>query len=87
MIEERGWSVPEREDWCGKEVGGSAAQEAVRWRQRGSEGAGRLGERRGDDSAARRAPAGRLGERRGGDSAARRAPGGSESGEEATARL
>ena len=58
MIEERGWSVPEREDWCGKEVGGSAAQEAVRWRQRGSEGAGRLGERRGDDSAAGRGPGG-----------------------------
>ena len=55
-------------------------------RQRGSEGAGRLGEWRGDDSAAR-GGAGRLGERSGGDSAARRAPGGSESGEDATAQL
>ena len=65
-----GWSVPEREDWCGKEVGGSAAQEAGSRRKRGSEvAAARLGERSGDDSAARRAP------------------GGSESGEEATARL
>ena len=40
MIEERGWSVPEREDWCGKEVGGSAAQEAGSRRKRGSGGGG-----------------------------------------------
>ena len=48
--------------WKGSRQGGSAAQEAVRRRhprrQRGSEGAGRLGEWRGDDSAARRAPGG-----------------------------
>ena len=41
MIEERGWSVPEREEWCGKEVGGSAAQEAGSRRKRGL---GRRGE-------------------------------------------
>ena len=37
-MEEMGWSVPEREDWCGKEVGGSAAQEAGSRRKRGSGG-------------------------------------------------
>ena len=35
-----GWSVPESEDWCGKEVGGSAAQEAGSRRNRGSGGGG-----------------------------------------------
>ena len=53
MIEERGWSVPEREEWCGKEVGGSAAQETGIRRKRGSGGGGGGGDRRGESRSRR----------------------------------